>query len=165
MPDEFAAKLTNFINKTASLNSNNTISVNMNGDTSRFDFSLIVIWLIAILTVVLGALWTKHEFYLTLNKQSEGSDAAKIESNENLVNNNNNSANQTLNDSNRDESAKEAKKLSKDKKNEENENRQLSTITIGYLSIFILLLFVVGILLLLYFFYKVMSKCTEIFCI
>lgn len=129
----------------------------MNGDTSRFDFSLIVIWLIAILTIILGALWTKHEFYLTLTKQSDSLDTNKIESNENLVNNNS-SANQTLNESNRNESTKETKKLSSAKKNDENDQKQLSTITISYLSIFVLLLFVVGILLMLYFFYNVMSK-------
>lgn len=157
MPDEFAAKLSSFIKKTTSLNSNNSLSVYMNGDTSRFDFSLIVIWLIAILTIILGALWTKHEFYLTLTKQSDSLDTNKIESNENLVNNNS-SANQTLNESNRNESTKETKKLSSAKKNDENDQKQLSTITISYLSIFVLLLFVVGILLMLYFFYNVMSK-------
>lgn len=157
MPDEFAAKLSSFIKKTTSLNSNNSLSVYMNGDTSRFDFSLIVIWLIAILTIILGALWTKHEFYLTLTKQSDSLDTNKIESNENLVNNNS-SANQTLNESNRNESTKETIKLSSAKKNDENDQKQLSTITISYLSIFVLLLFVVGILLMLYFFYNVMSK-------
>ena len=157
MPDEFAAKLSSFIKKTTSLNSNNSLSVYMNGDTSRFDFSLIVIWLIAILTIILGALWTKHEFYLTMTKQSDSSDTNKIESNENLVSNNS-SANQTLNESNRNESTKETKKLSSVKKNDENDQKQLSTITISYLSIFVLLLFVVGILLMLYFFYNVMSK-------
>lgn len=157
MPDEFAAKLSSFIKKTTSLNSNNSLSVYMNGDTSRFDFSLIVIWLVAILTIILGALWTKHEFYLTLTKQSDSLDTNKIESNENLVNNNS-SANQTLNESNRNESTKETKKLSSAKKNDENDQKQLSTITISYLSIFVLLLFVVGILLMLYFFYNVMSK-------
>lgn len=36
--------------------------------TDRFDYSLIVIWLVALSTIFFGALWTKHEFRKTINR-------------------------------------------------------------------------------------------------
>ena len=55
MPNEFAQKMSDFLNKW------NKVDVTLQVDTSRFDWSLIVIWFVAILVVFFGALWTKHE--------------------------------------------------------------------------------------------------------
>lgn len=40
------------------------MKVLMSHDKTRFDYSLIVIWIIAILTIFLGSLWTHYEFKL-----------------------------------------------------------------------------------------------------
>ena len=57
-------------------------------------------------------------------------------------------------EANRNLEATSTSKKTQDKNNEE----QITTISVGYVSIFVLLVFVVGILLLLYFFYDYMSK-------
>lgn len=56
MPDEYAQRLSKF------LSGANDPTVYLEADTSKFDASLMVIWLIAVATVILGSLWTLHEF-------------------------------------------------------------------------------------------------------
>jgi len=149
MPNEFANKLSKFIN--SSLPS--TAKVFLNNKTSKFDASLIVIWLIAIVTIVLGALWTKLEFNTSLSKIEDDAKNNGVDSNENLVDTKSAvTANTT--DSGQVEAATAASKKAKDTNNEE----QITTISVGYISILVLLVFVVAILLLLYFFYDYMSK-------
>jgi hypothetical protein len=135
-----------------------TLKVSLNDNSSRFDISLIVIWLIAIVTIILGALWTKLEFGISLTKLEEEAKTNNVDSNENLVDSKSvatiNAADVSELEANRNLEASPTSKRTQEKNNEE----QITTISVGYVSIFVLLVFVVGILLLLYFFYDYMSK-------
>jgi len=154
MPNIFANKLSSFVNSSIS----STLKVSLNNNSSRFDISLIVIWLIAIVTIILGALWTKLEFGISLTKLEEEAKTSNVDSNENLVDSKSvatiNAADVSELEANRNLEATSTSKRAQDKNNEE----QITTISVGYVSIFVLLVFVVGILLLLYFFYDYMSK-------
>ena len=140
MPDEFAALLTDYIRISMPM----PVSVFVNNKSGKFDISLIAIWLVAVLTIFLGALWTKHEFHVSLAK-IEYEAVNKVESNQNLVTNTEPGDEQP------------APKEKTEHKNSDDE-QNITTISVGYMSIFVLLVFVVSILLLLYFFYNVMSE-------
>ncbi len=118
-------------------NPNSTVMISPN--TDKFDWSLIVIWFIALITVFLGALWSRLEFIKLLPKKQEV--PSLFNASENEIN---------------DETTLEnrAKIQAKQKKKEE-EDKNLITLSVSYFSIFILLVIVCGILLLLYFFYDV----------
>jgi hypothetical protein len=148
MPNEFANQLSKFI----SLSNSSTLKVLLNNKTSKFDLSLIVIWLIAIATIVLGALWTKLEFRTSLSKLEDDARQNSVDSSENLVDN------KSVTRANSTEPATIEGASSSKKTQDSNNDDQLTTISISYISIFVLLLFVVGILLLLYFFYDYMSE-------
>ena len=148
MPNEFANQLSKFI----SLSNSSTLKVLLNNKTSKFDLSLIVIWLIAIATIVLGALWTKLEFRTSLSKLEDDARQNSVGSNENLVDN------KSATTANSTEPGQIEAASSPEKTQDSNNDDQLTTISISYISIFVLLLFVVGILLLLYFFYDYMSE-------
>ncbi len=121
----------------ANANPQSTVLISASGD--KFDWSLIVIWFIALVTVFLGALWSRLEFNQLLPKSPDNSFLNG--SDDDLVDE------ATL--------AARAKKAAKQKKKEE-EDKSLITLSVSYLSIFVLLVIVCMILLLLYFFYNVM---------
>lgn len=135
----FPKFMANEVSKFISKNPNTTVLVS--DASAKFDWSLIIIWLIAITSIVIGALWTRYEFIKLLPKRNDQS-----LSTEHLDDN--------LPD---DEIARlnRAKKDAKRRKKEE-EDKSMITLSIGYLSIFVLLLIVCGILLLLYYFYHIM---------
>lgn len=134
MADEFAKKVSYFLQG----ESNMTV---LQSDLTRFDGSLIVIWLIASLTIILGGLWTRHEFNSKLLKpQSIGE------------------ANQS-NDANDVNDAQQSSPnlIENEENKKDDDHKQSLTISVGYWSILVLLLFVVGMLLMLYFFFDYMS--------
>lgn len=122
------------------VNQDSTVLITDSKD--KFDWSLIVIWFIALLSVFLGALWTRLEFIKLLTKKKDPNDLNEVISDEQI-----------------DETTRitRAKKAAKQKKKEE-EEKSLITLNVGYVSIFVLLMIVCAILLLLYFFYNIMSK-------
>lgn len=140
-------------------------TVKMTSDVNRFDFSLIVIWLIAVLVILAGALWTKHEFKKSLISTANEQSTKKVQqirtnSDENLVNNDNSDPTSPTNAQiiSDQENTKTHNITDDDQNSSSNNNKNLITISIGYATILILLVFVVGMLLLLYFFYNIMSK-------
>ena len=151
MPNEFAEQLSSFVK--ASLPS--SIKITIDNKSSRFDFSLIIIWMIAIVTIILGALWTKVEFRVSLLKLNEGA-KNNVDSNENLVDSKTNQSNNAAEPGQLEANRQDGPILSAKKNN--NSEEQITTISVGYLSILFMLIFVVAILLLLYFFYDYMSK-------
>lgn len=131
-PEFMANELTEF-----SIN-NPVSSVLMTDATDKFDWSLIVIWLIAIAAVIVGALWTRLEFIKLMPKKREA-----------IIENENND------DDEETARIKREKKEAKQRKKDE-EDKSMITLSVGYLSILMLLIIVCGILLLLYFFYNIM---------
>ena len=131
----------------------------MYADLTRFDFSLIVIWFVAVVTVFLGALWTRYEFVKTLTPKKtvlrlNSNNVLSYQVQTNQTTSESSTANNSGVDSTTDQLTPRASKTAqKDSSKDEN-----VTIQIGYVSILVLLVFVVGMLLLLYFFYNVMSK-------
>lgn len=133
----------NFMGKqiSAFISQNPTSEVYIKDNTEKFDLSLIVIWFIALAAVVIGSLWTRHEFINMLpkspNAEEEAEDMSSPVDEQTRIN---------------------RKKKEEKKKQKEEENKSLITLNIGYISIFLLLIVVCSILLLLYFFYNIMSK-------
>lgn len=163
----------------------NTIS--LTSDLSKFDFSLIVIWIIAVVVIILGGLWTKHEFKIMLSKHAEqhtnnddGTLSSNSAQNENLFNGARHESSPASPDSNKVSDVNAGKTATTTtptrqqqetslgelesgganslKKASNNNDKHQITISIGYISVFVLLIIVVLMLLLLYFFYNVMSK-------
>lgn len=150
----------------------NDPTVYLEADTSKFDASLMVIWLIAVATVILGSLWTLHEFRVmseTSRQQHEEQlrqhqqqqlqlqQPKTMSSDEDLIgaetheNNTTNKPQPTSINNNIDTTAKNIAA------NNNNPHKNPITIHIGYVSILVLLVIVVAMILLLYFFYNVMS--------
>lgn len=178
MPDMFASILSSFLNSA----SNATAAISK--DTDKLDFSLIVIWFVALFAILTGALWTRYEFKISLDtnnratkheedQQVQQSEITQINTNNNNDNTNESKIANNSNDLSLNNNArlfhKSNSKSQRSKKNQTNQNnrtnnkqdlddKNLTTISVGYFAIFILLIFVVSMLLLLYFFYNIMSN-------
>ena len=170
MPDMFASTLSSFLNSAS--NATGAISK----DTDKLDFSLIVIWFVALFAILTGALWTRYEFKISLDtnnrtekQEEEQEQAQQSEITQINTNNTNESKIANSNDLSLNNSARLFHKSQRTNKKQTNQNnrtnnkqdlddKNLTTISVGYFAIFILLIFVVSMLLLLYFFYNIMSN-------
>lgn len=157
-------------------------SVYLEADQSKFDASLIVIWLIAVVTVVLGSLWTLHEFRLMIetSRQQQQHDEAETaqqqqasrdsidankqsSSSDRLVNMSTVDAEVQSTPVNMPDVDSSSTNVTANKTNSTNADKNKDqhkhpiTIHIGYVSVLVLLVIVVVMILLLYFFYNVMS--------
>ena len=101
--------------------------------SDKFDWSLIVIWLVALSCILIGALWTRREFIKLLPGNRDA--MSHLEEENDL--------------GNLDETYRSKQEARKKKKEEE--DKSMITQSIGVLSIFVLLFIVCGVLLLLYF--------------
>lgn len=134
MADEFAKKVSYFLEG----ESNMTV---LQSDLSRFDGSLIVIWIIASLTIILGGIWTRHEFNSKLVKPESIGETNQRNTYE-------------VNDTHQNSPSL----IENEDNKKDDDHKQSLTISVGYWSILVLLLFVVGMLLMLYYFFDYMSK-------
>lgn len=119
--------------------SNPTVEVISTGD--KYDFSLIVIWIIATFSVFFGSIWASYEFRENLKAKAA---AAQISQSVKPINNNDNNLLEAKNNENQ----------KNQKKSDTDEDPAL--LNVGLIGIIVLLVFVVAILLLLYFFYSYM---------
>lgn len=134
MADEFAKKVSFFLEGEKNL----TVS---QSDLSRFDGSLLVIWAIASLTIILGGIWTRHEFNIKLEKPNSSG-----------------LTNQNFTDEVNDNQINTSNLIENEENKNDDDHKHSLTISVGYWSILVLLVFVVGMLLMLYYFFDYMSK-------
>ena len=149
----------------------------MGSARERFDPSLVIIWVIALFTVVCGSLWSSHDFKLSLKRmhgesctlnndnpgyaaiteqQQQQQQQTDVEANENE---NNNAQQVIINETITEPTTQQINKnQEKSTKNKESSDHQAPLISVTFVGIIVLLVFVITILLLLYFFYKYMSK-------
>lgn len=153
-------QLTKFYSFKKFLSSATNVTASISTDTDKLDLSLVLIWFIALFAILTGALWTKHEFKKSLNtnridaltKQQQEQNVSNLEAVTIQIDNAESlrkSNTKLFQSTNKSENCKRA---------DDSDNKNLTTISVGYVAIFVLLIFVVTMLLLLYFFYSVMSK-------
>ena len=159
MPDMFASILSTFLNSA----SNATAAISK--DTDKLDFSLIVIWFVALFAILTGALWTRYEFKISLDnnnratkheedQQVQQSEITQINSNNNDNTNElkiaNNSNDLSLNNNARlfhksnsksqRSNKKQTNQNSRTNNKQDLDDKNLTTISVGYFAIFILLI-------------------------
>ncbi|CAF0975830.1 unnamed protein product, partial [Brachionus calyciflorus] len=133
MADEFAQKVSKFLENAPDPS---VIQKNI----SRFDGSLLVIWLIACTTIILSGLWARYEFNTILVKPPKTTETLPS------INSNNEANFSQANSPNLIESQNE------DQIKKDYEHKHALIISMGYVSIAVLFVFVVGILLMSYYF-------------
>lgn len=137
----------------------------MEPDLSKFDASLVVIWFIAVITVILGALWTLREFKLMLVHNhlqhhlvaANPSSDSVIDMPTPIQDDNNVMPNETSPNINLPPAANTTSQQQQQAAKHD-PNKHPITIHIGYIAVLVLLVIVVVMILLLYFFYNVMSE-------